>query len=194
MKVTVRNIARFWKRLMFPPDSEQYRYNRMVLKYDMPWEPWLHAGVWVGMLLILVFGEKGIVPPIDGIDWIWLAFGLVSPTVGFFSVWALEFCKGANRYYALWGRMLADAGLVACLGIYQIARYQQFNEFSVIGFGHSVIPNLILFLCMWFTLTLVWRDVRFIIATEELATEIHKSVRELQFDEWLTERGDDGVR
>lgn len=179
---------------MFPPDSDQYRYNRMVLKYDMPWEPWLHAGVWVGMILILLFGERGIVPPVDGIDWIWLAFGLVSPTVGFFSVWALEHSTGMRRYYALWGRMIADAGLATCLGIYQIARYQQFDDFESIGFGRSVIPNIILFLSMWFTLTLVWRDVRFIIATEELATDIYRNVKQLRFQEWLAERGDDGVR
>lgn len=158
---------------MFPPDTDQYRYNRMVLKFDMPWEPWLHCGVWVSMMLILIFGEQNVLPPVDGIDWIWLSFGIVSPTIGFFSVWALEHNTGRARYYGLWGRMLADVGLVITIGLYQLARFNGHDTWEEIGFGHGVLPNVVLFLAMWFTLTLVWRDVRLIVATEELAAALY---------------------
>lgn len=194
MKVTIPNIARFWKRLMFPPDTDQYRYNRLVLRSDMPWEPWLHCGVWIATFLALFFGEKHVLPPVDGIDWYWIFFGLVAPVVGFFSVWTLEHHKGRPRYYALWGRMLADAGLATAIGLYQLARYLGEDDLEHLGVGYGVMPNLILMLCMWYTLTLVVRDVRFIIATEALAAEIYKNVHYVTVEEWAAEWGDDELR
>ncbi len=190
MKVTPLNIARFWKRLMFPPDTDQYRYNRLVLRADMPWEPWLHAGVWLSMIFILIIGEEGVIPPLDGIDWLWVSFGLISPVIGFSSVWVLEHHTGRARYYALWGRMIADLGLVTSLLLYQLDRYLV-HEGVAFGFGFGLLPNTILFFSMWFTLTLVWRDVRFIIATEALAAAIYKNVHYLTVEEWTAEWGKD---
>lgn len=187
MKVTPMNIARFWKRLMFPPDTDQYRHNRLVLKSDMPWEPWLHAGVWVSIILILLIGEEGVIPPINGIDWYWLVFGLVSPVIGFFSVWTLEHHTGRPRYYALWSRMVADFGLVLTILLYQIDRFFVYSELDAFGFGYGVVPNMILFLSMWFTATLVVRDIRFIVATEALAAEIYRNVHCIRVAEWAAE-------
>lgn len=194
MKITPLNIARFWKRLMFPPDTDIYRHNRLVLKADMPWEPWLHATVWIAMILVLCIGEEGLVPPINGIDWYWLFFGLLSPPIGFFSVWFLEHRTGPKRYCALWGRMISDAGLVTSLALYEIARYDGHEKFEDLGWGNDVVPNLVLIACMWFTSTLVWRDVRFIIATEKLAARIYRDVHDLTVIEWNAEWGDDADR
>ena len=194
MKVTLPNIARFWKRLMFPPDTDQYRYNRLVLRYDIPWEPWLHAAVWIGTITALVVGERGIMPPINGIDWSWIFFGLLSPTLGFFSVWTLEHYKGRPRYFALWGRMIADAGLATTILLYQLDRYISHDELEAVGLGHGVIPNVVLFFSMWFTLTLVWRDIKFIIATEALAAQIYKDVHYVTVADWVSEWGDDELR
>lgn len=186
MRITPLNILRYWKRLMFPPDTDQYRHNRMKLLADMPWEPWLHAGVWSSVILILLVGEKGVIPPVDGLDWYWIIFGLISPTVGFFSVWTLEHRTGIARYYALWGRMIADLGLATAILLYQLDRYLAHQEIS---FRYGVLPNVVLMLAMWFTLVLVVRDVRFIIATEELAAQLRKR-NELCLA-WLTDRGVD---
>ena len=193
MKVTLPNIGKFWKRLMFPPDGDLYRDNRLTLKSDLPWEPWLHCGVWISMILILIIGERGVLPPIDGIDWYWLSFGLVSPVIGFFSVWALAHHKGKPRYYALWGRMIADLGLCTAILLYQLDRFLAHNDISQIGFGYGTLPNVVLFLSMWFTATLVVRDIRFIILTERLAAEIYRGVHELAVAEWLSDWGDDAV-
>lgn len=194
MRVTPANIARFWKRLMFPPDTEIYRHNRLILKADLPWEPWLHATVWMSMIAILFIGEEGVVPPINGIDWYWLFFGLVSPPIGFFSVWALEHGRGTKRYCALWGRMVADAGLVVSLSLYELARWNGHEQFEALGVGNDVIPNMVLLAAMWFTSTLVWRDVRFIIATEKLAATIYRDVRGVRTQEWVAEWGADADR
>lgn len=191
MRVTPLNIARFWKRLMFPPDTDQYRYNRLVLKADMPWEPWLHAGAWCAFLLMLVVGDHGVVPPIDGIDWWWVCFGLTSPVLGFFSVWVLEFHTGRARYFALWGRMIADFGLAVALLLYQIAR---FSWDSDLLFGSGILPNIVLFLSMWFTATLVVRDIRFIVVTERVAAQINRYVHHVSVDKWAAEWGDDAVK
>lgn len=193
MKVTLPNVAKFWVRLMFPPDTEQYRHNRLVLKSDMPWEPWLHAGTWIAVILVLITGEKGVIPPVDGIDWYWIAFGLISPPIGFFSVWTLHYHTGRARYYALWGRMIADLGLAVCIGLYQLTRFI-FPEEGALGFNYGLMSNMILFLSMWFTLTLVLRDIRFIIKTEQLAAEIYRDVHFLTINEWAAEWGADGGR
>lgn len=194
MKVTIPNIGRFWKRLMFPPDSEQYRHNRLVLKADMPWEPWLHAGTWIAIILVLVVGERGVLPPIDGIDWYWITFGLVSPFIGFFSVWTLEHHTGRARYFGLWGRMIADFGLAMTILLYQTDRFLVHADNNKLTFGYGIYPNLILFLAMWFTLTLVWRDIRFIVATEALAASIYRDVHYVTVGEWAAEWGDDDGR
>lgn len=191
MKVTPGNILRFWKRLMFPPDTDQYRHNRLALKTDMPWEPWLHAGTWIAIIITLIVGEQGVLPPIDGIDWYWIVFGLISPPIGFFSVWALEHWGSKARYCGLWGRMISDAGLATAILLYQIDRFIVHNDMSVPGVGYGILPNVILFLAMWFTLTLVVRDIRFIIATEALAAEIYRKVHSIRVDEWAVEWGED---
>jgi len=175
---------------MFPPDTTQYRYNRLALKYDMPWEPWLHCAVWLGTIWALIFGERGIMPPIDGIDWYWIGFGLVSPVVGFFSVWTLEHHQGKPRYYALWGRMLADAGLTTAILIYLLDRHMVLQDAGVeVG-----VSNIVMFFAMLFTATLVARDLQFIHDTEHLAAKIYKDAHYLTIQEWVTEWGDDDNR
>lgn len=190
MKVTIPNIGRFWKRLMFPPDDQQYRYNRLVLRYDMPWEPWLHCAIWLGTILAVLVGEHGIMPPIDGIDWYWIFFGLVAPPIGFFSVWTLEHCKGRVRYGALWGRMVSDAGLATAILLYQLDRFLAHEEIQDFG---GIVPNVVLFFAMAFTYTLVIRDLQFIIDTEHLAAQIYRDVHYVTIDEWAAEWGDDGI-
>ena len=163
---------------MFPPKREAYYSDRLNLQADLPWEPWLHCGVWIGVTLTLIFGEVGVVPPFDTIDSFWIFFGLVSPPVGFFSVWALEDNRGKPRYIAIWTRMSADIGLAACIFIYLVAR-GQLSKVDI-----HFISDIILIFSAWFTLVLVHRDIKFLITTEKLASVIHQR----EIDEWT----DDG--
>lgn len=189
MKVTPWNIMKFWKRLMFPPHRHDYYSDRLLLKSDLPWEPWLHCGVWIATSLALLFGDTKVLPPINGVDWVWVSFGLVSPPVGFFSVWALEFARGKARYMAIWTRMASDIGLVVAILSYLVAR----GQLGLLHLDIHFMSDIILLLSAWFTLTLVQRDIKFLIATEKIATIIHCNVRELTIREVL-ERMDDASR
>lgn len=171
------NILRYWRRLMFPPDRHDYYMDRLMLKADLPWEPWLHCGVWLATALALIFGDSGIIPPVEGVDWVWVTFGLISPPIGFFSVWALEHNRGKSRYIAIWTRMAADIGLVICILSYLAARW----GVGMLGLN-SILSDMILFFSAWFTLTLVHRDIRFLAATERLADLLHRDAKEI--DTW----------
>ena len=168
MKVTPLNILRFWKLLMFPPtDSHVYLLHRFKLRTELPWEPWLHAAVWISMLISLAFGEPNLFPPTGGEDWTWLFFGLVSPPVGFFSQWALKYCAGFGRYIAVWTRMVADFGLAIAMSAYLLNHW-----FSTDDALH-IMPSVVGAICVWFMLALVWRDIRFIFVIEKLSKAIH---------------------
>lgn len=182
MKLTVMNVGRFWKRLMFPPVSERYHLDRLSLRMDMPWEPWLHRAVWLGTILVLIFGEREVVPPVDGLDWYWIPAGLISPTLGFFSVWVLANKSGRPRYVAIWTRMIADFGLASAIVLYQLERIAE-EGFDAVG-EHGILANIVLTFAAWFTFTLVWRDIKFSIATEKLAASIYYNVRGVRMAEW----------
>ena len=173
MKVTPWNILKFWKRLMFPPHREDYYRDRLTLKADLSWEPWLHASVWIGVILTLIFGETNLIPPVDFADWTWLVFGLAAPVVGFSSVWMLANCEGRYRYIGLWLRMAADAGLVVALISY-LAHHIQ-HEVGCPGKSpFSIMADTVLAAAAWYTATLVYRDIKFLRATEHLASEIYE--------------------
>ena len=145
MKVTPLNILRYWRRLMFPPVKGDFYLARLMLKADLPWEPWLHCAVWIATMLALLVGDAGVIPPVEGVDWIWVSFGLLSPPIGFFSVWMIEHGNGKTRYFAIWTRMVADMGLVVCLLTYLTARW----NVGLLGMS-SILSDVILFFSAWF--------------------------------------------
>lgn len=157
---------------MFPPDRHDFYIDRVTLKADLPWEPWLHAGVWIAVAVTLVQQEWLLYPPGDAADWVWLLFGLLSPPLGFASVWMLEFHRGRVRYIAIWMRMVADIGLSVALISYLINRAFS-GQLGAIG----ITGDIILATAAWFNMTLVSRDIRFIVATEKLAALIYRDVR-----------------
>lgn len=171
MRVTPWNIAKFWKRLMFPPHS--FHESRLALKGDLPWEPWLHPAVWFAVMGALVFGDHEIVPPVDDLDWIWITFGLVSPVVGFSSVWMLAYSGGRQRYVALWMRMLADAGIVLAILFYEFERLME-HGFGTNNVQPGFVPNVIMLFAVWYMGVLVWRDMKLVVEVEKLASLIYK--------------------
>lgn len=152
---------------MFPKRGEEYVRGRLELGTELPWEPWLHAGVWCSVILTMILGEWHLYPPRDAADWTWTILGLVSPPIGFASQWILAFNKGRLRYWGLWLRMIADIGLVLAIVSYLCNRWY---------IGHllvfDIMADMILLLSAWFTLTLAVRDVRFLLATEHLAARL----------------------
>lgn len=164
MKVTPWNIAKFWARLMFPPSPTHHLRERLSLRGDPPWEPWLHCAVWLSVWLIVVTD----LPP-ENSDWTWIILGLTSPMLGFFSVWVLAngASKGWAKYVAMWTRMVADAGLAITIVAYQIAQWEDQC--------HPVIENAIMGFSAWYMLTLVVRDIRLIVEVERLADYLHKT-------------------
>ena len=168
MKITPRNIARFWHLLMFPPSPGPNLRQRLHLKGDPPWEPWLHCAVWISVFAVL--GSHYLVGiTLDCLDWIWIFLGLVSPPVGFFSVWMLVYNTGGkSRYIAMWMRLAADFGLVVTILIYQISRLGEGNHL------HPLMANIVLAFSGWYMGTLVVRDIRLVHAVEKLANSIYQ--------------------
>ena len=170
MKATPLNIMRFWKLLMFPPtDSSAYFLDRFKLRNELPWEPWLHAAVWAGVLASLALGEPDLLPPSGGEDWTWLLFGLMSPPIGFFSQWVLKYKSGLSRYIAVWTRMVADFGLAVAMSAYLL------NHWFALDDAVHVMPSVIGAFCVWFMLALVWRDIRFIFIIEKMSRTIYSN-------------------
>jgi hypothetical protein len=172
MKVTPLNIARFWKRLMFPPIHPEYHGLRLALKGDLPWEPWMHCAVWVSMFMVLIHGDRGVAPPDELIEWSWIIGGLIFPPLGFSSVWVLAHKTGRLRYIAIWVRTVADVGLALSLFLYQLSRLEV-QGFEPLGWGEDgLVPNVVMNFSIWFLMVLGIRDVKLLIATEKLASKI----------------------
>lgn len=162
MKFTPWNISKFWYRLMFPTSSSHHLQERLNLKGDPPWEPWLHCSVWLATWLVLLTRL-----PLERPDVAWIILGLTSPLIGFLSVWVLAngCSKGWMKYVAMWTRMIADGGLALTIALYQIARWEEH--------GHPVMANMIMAFAVWYMLVLVVRDIRLIRTVERLATYLH---------------------
>lgn len=167
MKVTPANIMKFWGRLMWPPDDDHYLHARMNRLTDLPWEPWLHCGIWLSAIFTMIVGEYHLYPPLDAADWAWLILALSAPPIGFASQWMLAFHKGRLKYWALWLRMISDVGLSLAILCYLINRWYTGDLWVL-----DITADFILMLSMWFTLTLVARDIRLLLATERLAAHI----------------------
>lgn len=172
---------------MFPPHD--FHESRLQLKGDLPWEPWLHCCVWFGVIGALIWGDRDIIPPVDRLDWAWAIFGLMSPPIGFASVWMLAYSPGRRRYVAMWMRMLANGGLAACIILYEVERYFENWRRMTLDIGVN-IPNLVFVFCAWYMSVLVVRDIKLVVAVERLAGVIHGDAIHLAAGE-SAERVDD---
>jgi len=160
-----------------------------LIKAHLSWEPWLHSGIWIATIATLFFGDQGVVPPINGEDWVWVFFGLTAPVIAFLSASAIKRRSGKTRYVAIWARTMADVGLVTGILAYLLARL----NVGLLGVSH-IFGDVILLFCAWFTSILIYRDIKFLIATEKLASFIHRGLcGQISFEEIL-ERNDDAGR
>lgn len=175
---------------MFPPHS--FHESRLALKGDLPWEPWLHPAVWFGVICALILGDSNILPPVDDLDWVWVVFGLVSPVVGFSSVWMLAYGGGRQRYVALWMRMLADAGIVLAILFYELVRITS-HDFQSGNDRFGFVPNIVMLFAAWYMGVLVWRDVKLVVEVERLASLIYKDTSPSALDR-VIERMEDAGR
>lgn len=169
MKVTPWNIAKFWYRLMFPPSPDHHLRDRLKLKGDPPWEPWLHCAVWLSVFAVIAAHRLAGVA-LDRLDWVWVCLGLIAPPVGFASVWILANTEsgGRSRYVAIWMRLAADFGLALTIMVYQVARFGEGNHL------HPLMANIVLGFSGWYMITLVCRDVRLVREVESLANSLYR--------------------
>lgn len=168
MKVTLRNIAKFWVRLMFPPSPNHHLRQRLKLQGDPPWEPWLHCAVWLSVFAVVGAHILERIA-LDQLDWVWVALGWISPPIGFASVWILAntHSGGSSRYVAMWMRLAADFGLALTIVIYQIARLGEGNHL------HPLMANIVLGFSGWYMAVLVVRDFRLVQAVEKIADSLY---------------------
>lgn len=175
MKITPVNVVKFWKRLMFPPRWDDFHSDRISLKGDLPWEPWLHPAVWFATVAVLIVGDGMVVPPVDGRDWLWVVFGLASPVLGFTAVWMLNYGNGKRRYLAVWLRMVSDIGLVFAVLLYYIEMIYLSCATSACAITGAIFPSVVVFFAMWYLLVLVWRDIQLIAHIERIASMLEVS-------------------
>lgn len=162
----------FW-----PPGDASWWRRRLSVKADLAWQPFLFTAVFWGAVITLVYRWLDIMdvdPPgkdIDSIEGIWLWGALTAPVLGYVSVQVIQHGSGRWRYAALWCRLAADIGVATSLLCFGLRRFFD-------GPGHP-FGQAILIACVSFLVFLTVRDVKFLIATEHLAS-------------YLTRRDDEG--
>lgn len=158
---------------MFPPQWSDFQSDRVSLKGDLPWEPWLHPAIWFATMAVLAFGDGVVYPPFDNLDFLWVSFGLASPVLGFSSVWMLHFGDGRRRYQAIWLRAVSGIGLVTGTLIYYFEYIYRTNSSNV--YRPFIFPSVVVFFCLWYLLVLIFRDAKLIVKIEKLASALHNS-------------------
>jgi hypothetical protein len=174
-QVGIESPFRVLKRLFLPVPLNEYYLARLSAKADLPWQPYLHNAIFWGVILTLLFGEREVIPPVKGIDWIWVIAGLASPIIGFVSLVFLENGTGETRYRAFWLRLAADVGLATAILAYGVdsgIAHQHDRASDIMYLGDAVLFSALMFLFV-----LIYRDIKFLALAERVATELHNNNR-----------------
>lgn len=184
-------IKDMWKFLHINLFPETNFEARLALKADLAWQPYLHPAVLIGCLLTLAFGDRDMIPPVDHWDWLWLAAGIVSPLLGFASIWMMKTKTGRARYRAFWLRLAANLGIITAMTVYEIARFS--TEIRHPIEYHPIVDTVFISAIAFMTVVVV-RDIRFLIVVEKVAALIYRDLRHLNITETLEEWAADDNR
>lgn len=184
----MRKLTRFFIDSVLPKHDHKARLN---LQPALSWQPWLHPAIMLGSILTLVFGDRDMIPPINGWDWVWLTAGIISPPLGFWSIWLMKHHTGRVRYRAFWLRLAANAGAVTTMSAYEVARFSV--ELSDPIEYHPLVDTVFL-AAILFMVVVIYRDLKFLVLVERLAAVIYRDVRALTIAEKLTELAADDHR
>lgn len=159
----LRSLGRWLKTWFLAPDSKDWAIIRF--------QPMLYVALWVAAWLILLKGDFASIPIEQadtefGTPEIWLVLSLLSPPLALSSLWMIF--RGSRRltYPGFWVRLAADVGQFTAMVMYTIMRI-------TVGDYH-IYPVACLVASTLFVAHLVIRDVRRLIDTERLATQLHR--------------------
>lgn len=180
----LRRLNRFFLERVLPADGDEYYAARLSMKPSLPWMPYLHPALLVGSLLTLLFGDRNMIPPINGWDWVWLTAGITSPLVGFWSIWIMHHYTGRLRYRAFWMRLAANIGLLTAMSSYEVAR---FTVELVDPIEYHPLVDTVFLAAILFVSVVIWRDIKFLLVVERVAALIYKQARHEAITEHMGE-------
>lgn len=163
----MKSYFNFLFRLFVPVYDHSWYAARVEAKEDVKWQPFLFTAAFFGALLTLVVGDGDTFPPgdsFDVFDWMWLVAAFVCPVTAALSAWSVERLSGRKRYFAMWGRLASNIGLLTSIISYQVERV-----FS--GEGHP-FEDAVLFASVLFLLVIIVGDIKFLALTERLADQL----------------------
>jgi hypothetical protein len=152
----------FW-----PPGNAEWWKQRLSIRADLAWQPFLFTAVWWGACLTMILRILDIYdvdPPgksIDSIEGIWLYGALSFPVVGYISVQVIQNGRGKWLYGALWCRLAADIGVATSLFCFMLRE-------AVTDEAHPFMLTIMAAAVLFLTFLTV-RDIKFLVATERLA-------------------------
>lgn len=184
----MRKLTRFFVDTLLPKHDHKDRLN---LRPTLAWQPWLHLAVLLGSLLTLVFGDRDMIPPVDGWDWVWLTAGITAPIVGFVSIWLMKHRTGQVRYRAFWLRLAANCGVVTTMSAYEVARVSREIQYPI---EYHPLVDTVFLAAILFMIVVIYRDVKFLILVEKVAAMIYLDIRSSAIAEKLLELADDDHR
>ena len=153
--------------VMFPIHSRQW--------HPMPYQPFLFTSLWMSGLVLMLFGDLTTWPLNVEPDTAmimpstWVALLVIAPPLGFASSWLLANKRGKWRYRAFWLRLFSDFTIATALAAYLAARIE-LGHYHVLLLG--VLSGSTLF-----SVALVYRDLRLLVASERLAKVILRTSR-----------------
>lgn len=160
-------LLKFFYRLFVPSWDHAWYKARSEAKEEVKWQPFLFAAAFIGAALTLLIRNDSTVPPggsFNVFDFMWLIAAFICPVSAAVSAWAINSFTGRKRYFAMWGRLASNIGLLTSILSYQVERILS-------GFGHP-FEDSILFASVVFLVVIILGDIKFLTLTERLADEL----------------------
>lgn len=164
----VWSAARLFKRLVVPQRDDSWSRARLAIRPELAWQPYLFLAMFYGTVASVALGDSGFTPPgkeFDVHEVVWAVTGFFSPILAFVAVWMIVHKEGRARYVALWLRLSSDIGAMTSLLAFLTYQLPRGEEHP---FDGAILGGSVVFLAL-----LVWRDVRFLVATERVATHLY---------------------
>ena len=133
------------------------------------YQPMLYLCIWIGAVLFLTFGDVTAIEPdhtAHSLGWAWLSLSLVCPPLALASLRMIGSTNGYWKYRGLLMRCGSDVGFLTAMTCYLIDKLGS-GDFHI--YSIWTLVSIVIFVAH-----LVMRDVKRLIAVEQLAGKIRR--------------------